>query len=226
MDRVPVIARFSGELERVRDYVFTDDEYNEWLEIAPEPLRSASILARESGICRGEMLALQRDCVDLFDYEDPDGFWGVIHIRRGLKRKARRRDLRITRAMMTVLLELLAQSKCDHVFTSLRDSGKPLTADTLATQHRMVVALGMTKPDAGLHALRHTALTEFGKYTNNVKALQRIAGHSRIETTARYLHPDQSEMDRIASHAQRARQERAAETLRQTSLPAISSAVN
>jgi len=87
-------------------------------------------------------------------------------------------------------------------------------------------ALGKSKPDAGLHALRHTALTEFGKYTNNVKALQRLAGHSRIETTARYLHPKQREMDRIASFAQRAREERAAEHPGKVSVPAISPTVN
>jgi integrase len=224
MDRVPVIVRYPGE--RIREYVFTDGEFQEWLDMAPEPLRSASILARECGICRGELLALQRDCIDLRDYEDSDGFWGVIHVRRGLKREARRRDLPITRAMVAVLHDLLKQSKCEHLFTALRDHGKPLTADTLANQHRRVVALGKSKPDAGLHALRHTALTEFGKYTNNVKALQRLAGHSRIETTARYLHPEQSEMDRIASFAQRAREERAAEALRHTSVPTISSTLN
>jgi integrase len=207
MDRVPVIVRFPGE--RVREYVFTDDEFREWLAMTPEPLRSASILARECGICRGELLALQRDCVDLHDYEDADGFWGVIHVRRGLKREARRRDLQITRAMVNVLHDLLKQSECEHLFTALRDPKKPLTANTLANQHRRVIALGKSKPDAGLHALRHTALTEFGKYTNNIKALQRLAGHSRIETTARYLHPEQAEMDRIASSAQRAREERA-----------------
>ena len=110
----------------------------------------------------------------------------------------------------------------EYVFTVARDHRRPLTANTLATQHRRMVALGIFKPDAGLHALRHTYLTECGKYTDNVKALQRLAGHSRIETTARYLHPDQREMDRIASIAQRAREERAAEALRQDSAPAIS----
>jgi integrase len=58
---------------------------------------------------------------------------------------------------------------------------------------------------AGLHALRHTFLTEAGRHTQNVKALQKLAGHSRIETTMRYIHPDAADVLEIASAVQQAR---------------------
>jgi hypothetical protein len=47
-----------------------------------------------------------------------------------------------------------------------------------------MVALVIFKPDAGLHALPHTYLTECGKYTDNVKALHRLAGNSRVVASA------------------------------------------
>ena len=42
--------------------------------------------------------------------------------------------------------------------------------------------------DAGLHALRHTFLTEAGQYTDPF-TLQYVAGHDTIKTTMRYVHP-------------------------------------
>jgi integrase len=46
-------------------------------------------------------------------------------------------------------------------------------------------------PDAGLHTLRHTFLTEAGEHTDAF-TLQYIAGHDTIKTTMRYVHPRQS----------------------------------
>jgi integrase len=43
-------------------------------------------------------------------------------------------------------------------------------------------------PDAGLHALSHTFLTEAGEYTDPF-TLQYVAGHDNIKTTMRYVHP-------------------------------------
>jgi integrase len=43
-------------------------------------------------------------------------------------------------------------------------------------------------PDAGLHTLRHTFLTEAVEYTDAF-TLQYIAGHDTIKTTMRYVHP-------------------------------------
>jgi integrase len=203
IDRIPVIELYPNE--RGREFVYPEAQYRAWLNLAREPLRSASILAHDSGICRGELLALQKDCVHLLNRPDARGFWGKIEIRRGLKRSARRRDLCITEDMAAVLIKLLAESKCEYVFTSLHDHGKPLSVNTLADQHRVIIKTCTFDPDAGLHALRHTFLTEAGKHTQNVRALQMLAGHSRIQTTMRYIHPDQEDVMDIAGAVQQAR---------------------
>ena len=61
IDRAPVIEQY--ENERQVEYVFDAKSYHQWIEKAEEPLRSASILARNSGITRVEMLNLEKDCV-------------------------------------------------------------------------------------------------------------------------------------------------------------------
>ena len=199
-------------IERECEYVYTAADYQAWLTTAREPLRSASVLAHDAGICRGELLALQWDCVKLNKEADENGFWRTVELRRGLKRKERRRDLPITEDMAAVLLSLKAQSKCQYVFTNLHDHTQPLSLNTLADQHRTIMETCTFHPDAGLHALRHTFLTEAGRHTQNMRALQRLAGHSRIQTTTRYVHPDQSDVLEIASAVRQARSKQAAVT--------------
>jgi len=61
IDKAPVIEQYQNE--RQVEYVFDEVTYQLWLDNAEEPLRSASVLARNSGITRVEMLNLERDCV-------------------------------------------------------------------------------------------------------------------------------------------------------------------
>ncbi len=196
--KVPKIKLFpkSKSCERQREFIFTDDEYQRWLDESPEELRDASILARNCGICEGELLALQRDCVKLL--EEPNGdLWGYIDVKRGLKREARRRKLNINPTMREVLLRQMARSKCSHVFAAIDNPKQPLSHYTLSGQSRDMKRKVSFDRDAGLHTLRHTYLTEMGKITD-VFTLMRIAGHSNITTTQRYVHPEAAAMSTAA----------------------------
>jgi len=192
-DRLPVITVKVSD-ERQREFIFGGDDYQHWLNVAPEPLRSASVLARESGVCRGELLALQRDCITLNHEPNEKGLYGCIEIRRGLKRKERRRQLPITAQMREVILPLLKQSQCQFLFTATTDRAQPLSPWTLEDQlGRTRKALGLD-PDAGLHTMRHTFLTEKGR-TTDAFTLQKIAGHANISTTMRYVHVQQAAIE-------------------------------
>ena len=186
IDRAPVIEQY--ENERQVEYVFEANSYKQWIEKAEEPLRSASILARNSGITRVEMLNLEKDCVLIRKRPDEDGNWGDLVIKRGLKRRARKRVLKINAEAKEVLEQLVLESKGRHVFSEPRHPDKQLEPWVLESQMGRLRDKIKTDPDAGLHTLRHTFLTEAGEYTDAF-TLQYIAGHDTIKTMVRYVHP-------------------------------------
>jgi hypothetical protein len=98
--------------------------------------------------------------------------------------------------MKEVLLRWLAHSRCDFVFTASQDPAKPLAPWTLEAQIARVRKKIKTHADAGLHALRHTFLTEAGEYTDPF-TLQYVAGHDNIKTTMRYVHPREDAVEKL-----------------------------
>jgi hypothetical protein len=67
LDKLPVIELYGKEegAERECEFVFTTEQYHAWLNAAREPMRFASLLAHDGGICRGELLSLKRDCINM-----------------------------------------------------------------------------------------------------------------------------------------------------------------
>ena len=62
IDATPIIELYRHDKDNTEgecEYVYSAADYQAWLGGAREPLRSASILAHDCGICRGEILALQ-----------------------------------------------------------------------------------------------------------------------------------------------------------------------
>lgn len=77
-----------------------------------------------------------------------------------------------------------------------------MSPNTLADQVRRTQEKLQLPKGVGLHALRHSFLTEAGKRTQNVKALQLLAGHSNVQTTMRYIHPNDADVFAIVADSQ------------------------
>ena len=52
---------------------------------------------------------------------------------------------------------------------------------------RWVALVGLDPRDYGAHSLRRTKATLIYRRTRNLRAVQLLLGHSRIESTVRYL---------------------------------------
>jgi hypothetical protein len=108
--------------------------------------------------------------------------------------------------MAQALRRLLAESECEYVFTSLQDRTSKLSANTLANQHRIIKKSCTFNPGAQLHALKHI---DRGRQAYAERpGMAKISLPHRIETTMRYLHPDQEDLLEIAGAVQDARSKR------------------
>jgi integrase len=142
------------------------------------------------------MLHLMKDCVRLYSKPIAGRLFGSLVIKPGLKRRARKRTLEIGSEMKEVLEALLATSKCEYVFSHPGSPEEPLGPLVLETQMGEPRATIQTHPDAGLHGLRHTFLTEAGGCTDPF-TLQYVAGHDSIKTTMRYVHPQANAVQQL-----------------------------
>jgi len=139
------------------------------------------------------MVNLETDCVIIRKEPDEDGNWGDLIIKRELKRRARKRVLKSTRNRSR------SSKTSSHNPSAVTCSASPRHPDQKLQPWVLESEMGrlreklardkiMVDPDAGLHTLRHTFLTEAGEYTDAF-TLQYIAGHDTIKTTMRYVHP-------------------------------------
>jgi len=84
--------------------------------------------------------------------------------------------------------------------------GKPYISTSINHLHRKAfapVVIGKPKPlfpgDFVLHSLRHTMLTRLGEAGVDAFTIMRIAGHSSIVVSQRYIHPTPEAVERLCS---------------------------
>jgi len=111
---------------------------------------------------------------------DPD-FYSALCLRHSAKiNMGDEQPIRLT-SHETVLASISKRSSGSQSIQNGSPNGVCKMAFGFADQHRAIMKTCTFHPDPGLHALRHTFLTEAGRHTQ-VRALQKLAGHSKIET--------------------------------------------
>lgn len=183
----PKIKLLAGEQHR--DRVLTQEEESKYLVAAQEPLASIAAVLADTGIRPDECYRLRWEHISFERL--PRYTYGSLSVIQG-KTKAAQRKLPLTPRVRDVLETLWTNAKRPEtgwVFPSPTKTGH---ADhhTVRKQHLKALKASGVRPFV-LYSLRHTFLTRLGASGCDVWTLARIAGHSSIQMSARYVHPDE-----------------------------------
>lgn len=186
--------------ERQRDTVLSDDDWQRYIAECPQPWRDAAIIVRGTGMRPGEAFALRWENIYL------NGTGGLIQVTEG-KTKAARRMLPMVPAVYAALKakwEAAGKPEEGWLFPSSSREGH-FNKDTAKDQHKRALdhANARAKAEGAKeiktfqpYVLRHTALTQLASAGCDVFTLARIAGHSSITITQRYVHPQADSIER------------------------------
>lgn len=180
----PKIKLLPGEQHR--DRVITADEEAKYLAAAHEPLSSIATVLTDTGLRPDECYRLRWADISFEDFK-----YGSLSVRHG-KTKAARRKIPLTprlRNLLDALWKNADQPQTGWVFPAETKSGHADHA-TIRKQHvQALKTCGVRR--FVLYSLRHTFLTRLGASGCDVWTLARIAGHSSIQMSAKYVHPDE-----------------------------------
>lgn len=115
----------------------------------------------------------------------------AIIVQQKTKRPVQFEILEPARSSILAWLERRGGLLADYAFPSRVDH-----ADHLSTRQyarlvdEWVIGIGLRKEDYGTHSLRRTKASIIYKQTGNLRAVQILLGHTKIESTVRYLGVD------------------------------------
>jgi integrase len=178
-----------AENEHQRDRVLSAEEADKYLSACPRPWRDVATIILDEAFRPSEVFSLRWERIT---------FQGRGFIRiTDSKSKAGRRTLPMTSRVYEILSERHAaqrEPKEGWVFPSTSQTGH-FDANAAKDQHRRALkSSGVTRFEP--YCLRHTALTRFAERLKDPFAVMKIAGHSTISMTQRYIHYQPETVDR------------------------------
>jgi integrase len=194
---VPKVRLLPGEKQR--DFVLSHEAEQRYLAAAPQPLRDVALLLLDAGLRLGEALRLQWPDIHF----EPSGSarYGWLQVREG-KSKNARRTVPLTGRVAAALTVRKAAASSRYVFPG-DDPDKPILGTSLAHMHIKVCRPGSGKKrqlifpkDFVLHSCRHTFCTRLGESGCDSFTIMRLAGHSSVTVSQRYVHPTPEAVER------------------------------
>ena len=193
----PKVRMLPGE--RHRERVLTAEEEARYLATATKLLADVATVLIDTGLRPEECYRLAWDSITWVN-----GRNGTLLVTHG-KTKAARRMLPMSprvRALLESRWEAAGKPLEGFIWPAPTMSGH-LEPSSLKKQHANALRLSQVRPFV-LYTLRHTFLTRLGAAGCDVWTLARIAGHSSIGISARYVHPSEdavlSAMSRLGGH--------------------------
>lgn len=188
VDRMPKITMAKGERQRER--VLKEKEVKAYLAACPQPWKDAATIILGTGMRPGEVFALRWEHILL------NGSGSSLQITDG-KSRAAKRMLPLMPAVFDALKARQQEQSAIEgwVFPADTRSGH-LESDGIAkAQHALALKDSKVKAFEP-YCLRHTALTNLGEAGCDAFTLAKIAGHSSITITQRYVHPQADAIER------------------------------
>ena len=190
IDRTPRIRMLRGE--KNREFVVSHAAEPRYLAAAPKPLADIALLMLETGVRVGEAVNLEWRDVHL----EPAAHarFGYIRIRAG-KSKNAKRNLSLSDRASAMLRAREAAAESDFVFPG-ESAEAPILTTSVAHQHHSVRKKLKLPKEFVLHSMRHTFLTRLGEAGADAFSIMRIAGHSSVTVSQRYVHPTPEGLER------------------------------
>ncbi len=194
---VPRIKMLPGE--RHRERVVSFEEEARYLAAARQPLACVGAVLVDTGMRPEECYRLRWEAITWVN-----GRNGTFLVTHG-KTKAARRVLPMTPRVRSILEERWRSTGTPQegwIWTAPTQSGH-IEPSSLKKQHRRALSDSRVRPFV-LYSLRHTFLTRLGESGCDAWTLARIAGHSSITISARYVHPSEdavlSAVEKLGRH--------------------------
>ncbi len=93
-----------------------------------------------------------------------------------------------TRQTVDDYLKSNRKASCDFVFTGRRGPDRCLTIRQYARLlSEWIAGIGLDPSLFGTHSIRRTKATVIYRRTGNLRAVQLLLGHTKVESTVRYL---------------------------------------
>ncbi len=181
-ENAPKIKLLRGEEQR--EHVVIPEEEARYLAAAGELMTDIATVLSDTGMRPDENARLRWESVSW-----DNGQNGTLQVTHG-KTAAARRMLPLSPRVRSILHRRWQTAKMPlegWVWSSETKSGH-IEPSTLKKQHHNAIRLSGVRPFV-LYSLRHTFLTRLGESGCDAWTLARIAGHSSIAMSARYVHP-------------------------------------
>jgi len=197
LESAPKVKFLGGEHRRER--VISANEESLYLAAAQPLLHDVSVVLFDTGMRPEECHCLTWDNINW-----DGGRHGIVLIAKG-KTKAARRVLPLSPRVRTVLENRwkLAGEPDEGWVWPAETKVRHINHDSLKLQHKKALKAAKLRPFE-VYSIRHTFLTRLGESGCDVWTLARIAGHSNISISQRYVHPSEDAMlnalSRLSGH--------------------------